>query len=90
LEFFLFLNVVSGLLPNGSLNFCIKWKDGCILRSKPLHESDEISAAAAASVLLLMSLEQCSITEGCALDRQALNRTQFEIVRSYKNYVLQN
>jgi hypothetical protein len=40
--FFFFLNVVFGQLSNGLLNFCIKWKDGWILRSKPLHELDKI------------------------------------------------
>jgi hypothetical protein len=40
--FFFFLNVVFGQLSNGLLNFCIKWKDGWILGSKPLHELDKI------------------------------------------------
>jgi hypothetical protein len=41
-EFFFFLlNVISTPLPNGPLNFLIKWKDGWILGLKPLHELDE-------------------------------------------------
>ena len=40
--FFFLLNVVSRLLMNGPLNFCINWKDGWILGSKPLHELGKI------------------------------------------------
>jgi hypothetical protein len=50
--FFLLLNVVSRLLPNGPLNLYINWKDGWIFGSKPLHELDEVLPGTAASVLL--------------------------------------
>jgi hypothetical protein len=84
--FFFFLNVVSGLLSNGLLNLCIKWKDNWILGTKPLHESDEKSVGTTASVLVFgRSLELRTIVGRCELDRWAIVRTRAAIDRRHRN-----
>jgi hypothetical protein len=85
--FFFFLNVVSGLLLNGSLNLCIKWKDSWILGAKPLHELDEVLPSIAASVLLFgWSLELRWIALRSVIDRNALDRSRPMFDRNHRNY----
>jgi hypothetical protein len=85
--FFFFLNVVSGLLSNGPLNLCIKWKDSWILGAKPLHELDEVLPSTAASVLLFgWSLELRSITPRSAIDRTVFDHSRPTLDRNHRNY----
>jgi hypothetical protein len=88
LKFFLFfLNIVSGLLSNGPLNLCIKWKDSWILGAKPLHELDEVQLSTVASVLLFgWSLELRSIALRSAIDCNALDRSRPALDRNHRNY----
>jgi hypothetical protein len=84
--FFFFLNVVSGLLSNGPLNLCIKWKDHWIFGAKPLHELDEVPPSTTALVLLFgWSLELRSITLRSAIDRSAFDHSRLALDRNHKN-----
>jgi hypothetical protein len=67
--FFFLLNIVSRLPLNGSLNLCINWKDGWILGSKPLHESDEVLLYNSFSTTIRM-------ISGTAIDRKALDHSR--------------
>jgi hypothetical protein len=87
--FFFLLNVVSGLLSNGPLNLCIKWKDSWIFGAKPMHELDEGLPSTAASVLLFRwSLELRLIAPKSVIDRNVLDRSRPALDRNHRNYTV--